>query len=259
MYHFFLLFYTNYKFFNTDQRVLVIGGGNVGLSRVNHLLEADAKVTVVSKELCPELEKYEALQLLECVEKREYKDSDLQMYETTKREQMMTLDLEDDENRKIIDDFEKNQKFALVLICINEHNIARHIYFKCKQLGLVVNLADDPQHCDFYFGSVYRRGALQIMISTNGKSPRLCNRIKNFKIKPMFESLDIANAIDNLGYMRSTLRSKVDPGEDRKTVKERMHWNRQITDFFSIEDWCEMDHDKIDAILSKFPELPTPE
>ncbi|VEU23932.1 DEKNAAE105276 [Brettanomyces naardenensis] len=239
-----------------DRHVLVIGGGSVGLSRVNHLLEADAKVTVVSKQVHSTLRRYGEIEMLESVEARGFQMKDLQMYEEISREDLLKLDLSKPESLDKVDDFDRNQKFALVLVCINDHVLAKQIYYRCKQLGLNVNLADRPDDCDFYFGSVYRRGSLQIMISTNGKSPRLCNRLKNFKIKPMFDSLDISNAVENLGYLRDKLRAEVHPGDDSRTIEERMEWNRKITDFYSIEDWCEMDTNDVEQILKQYPELP---
>ena len=39
-------------------------------------------------------------------------------------------------------------------------------------------MVDDPEHCDFYYGVVVRRGALQIAISTGGLSPALAQRLR---------------------------------------------------------------------------------
>lgn len=238
------------------RHVLVVGGGNVGLSRVRHLLDADAKVTVVSEQLVPELQRFKDMDMLEAVYKRKFRIQDLQLYETLSREEVLSIDTTTKQGSSAVDEFEKT-KFALVLVCLNDHELGQQIYYRSRQLGLPVNLADRPDECDFYFGSVYRKGSLQIMISTNGRAPRFCNRLKNFKIKPMFDNLDVTRAVSTLGYMRDQLRATVCPGEDPATIEKRMDWNRQVTDFFSIEEWCEMTPSDADQLLGYFPEVPT--
>ena len=47
-----------------------------------------------------------------------------------------------------------------------------------RSRSLLCNIVDDPPHCDFYYGSVVRRGALQIAISTAGLSPALAQRLR---------------------------------------------------------------------------------
>lgn len=252
-----------------DKHVLVVGAGDVALSRIDHLLRANAKITVISGiSVHPTIEKYNEMGLLESLIKRNFKLSDLKMYEP-KDIRMKILECEDnnDENddkinclssREIalIEEFEEC-KFKMVLTCINNYQLSLRIWQQCKKLGIDVNLADKPAYCDFYFGSVYRQGPLQIMISTNGKSPRLCNRIKNKILIPTFENLNLEKATDNLGYLRLELRNKYHIGEDPKIIKERMDWNKKITDFYSIQDWCNMNHESVDKILKLYPELPS--
>jgi precorrin-2 dehydrogenase/sirohydrochlorin ferrochelatase len=257
----------------------VVGAGDVALSRVDHLLVADAKVTVVTgNDIHPVLLKYEELGLLESLIRRDFKLSDLKMYEPKDiRNEINSIDDDNDdddnvdnddnnnsseiaplseENVKLIEEFEQC-KFKMVLTCVNNYPLSLRIWQQCKKLGLDVNLADKPAYCDFYFGSVYRQGPLQIMISTNGKSPRLCNRIKNKLLVPMFENLNLEKAVENLGYLRSQLRNVYHPGEETSVIKERMDWNKKITDFYTIQEWCEMNKDLIDEIVKLYPELPT--
>lgn len=205
--------------------------------------------------------------LLEDLIERNFKLSDLRLYEPKDiRQRILALD-DNHENDvhidmlpesevKLIEEYEQC-KFKMVLTCINDYQLSLRIWQQCKKLGIDVNLADKPAYCDFYFGSVYRQGPLQIMISTNGKSPRLCNRIKNKMLIPMFEELNLENAVENLGYLRSQLRNVYHPGEDGEVIKERMEWNRKITDFYSIQEWCAMRHESIDKILKLYPKIPS--
>lgn len=253
--------------FCKDKHVLVVGAGDVALSRIDHLLAANAKITVVTGESThPIIEKYNEMGLLQSLIKREFKLSDLKMYETKDiRRLILKIDDNDEDDEiselnensiKLIEEFEEC-KFKMVLTCINDYPLSLRIWQQCKKLGIGVNLADKPAKCDFYFGSIYRQGPLQIMVSTNGKSPRLCNRIKNKMLIPMFENLNLEKAAENLGYLRLQLRNVYYPGEETSIIKERMEWNKKITDFYSIEEWCHMDHDSINKVLRLYPKLPS--
>lgn len=250
-----------------NKHVLVVGAGDVGLSRIDHLLAANAKITVISgPTVHPTIKAYESMGLLENLIERDFKMSDLKMYEPENLRKTISeisidddLDLDLDEDKlSNIEEF-NNMKFQLVLTCINDYKLSLKIWYACKQLGINVNLADKPKQCDFYFGSIYRKGPLQIMISTNGKSPRFCNRIKNKMLVPLFEDLELDKGVENLNYLRTKLRNEIHVGEDTKFIKERMEWNRKITDFYSIEQWCMMDTSSIDKILELYPNLPTSE
>lgn len=249
----------------------MVGAGDVALSRIDHLLVANAKITVVSgNDIHPTILKYEELGLLEKLIRRNFKLSDLIMYEPKGiREKINAMnkieegDEDDDEIKpldveevKLIQDFE-NLKFKMILTCVNNYPLSLRIWQQCKILQLDVNLADKPKNCDFYFGSIYRQGPLQIMISTNGKSPRLCNRIKNKILVPTFENLNLDKAVENLGYLRNKLRNEIHPGEETEIIKERMEWNKKITDFYTIQEWCEMEIELINKIVTLYPNLPT--
>lgn len=165
------------------------------------------------------------------------------------------LDPLNDEITKNIEKFEK-EKFKMVLTCVNNYPLSLRIWYQCKKLGIDVNLADKPAYCDFYFGSIYRQGPLQIMISTNGNSPRLCNRIKNKMLAPLFDDLDLNKAVQNLSYLRSKLRNEIHPGDKTQIIKERMEWNKKITDHYTIKEWTKFELSSIDKIVSFYPNFP---
>ena len=107
-------------------------------------------------------------------------------------------------------------------------------------MRLPVNIADKPNLCDFYFGSMINQDNLQIMISTNGKSPRLSRMIKE-NIAKEFENVDLNKAIENLGLIRSRLREMILIDDDLMTIDTRMTWIKNLTDFFSLKEWSELD------------------
>ena len=50
-------------------------------------------------------------------------------------------------------------------------SFTKKIKQQANAAGLLVNVADTPDLCDFYLGSIVQKGNLKIAISTNGKSP----------------------------------------------------------------------------------------
>lgn len=241
--------------------MLVIGAGEVALSRVNHLIQADAKITVIGPEIHPVLLKYHDLGLLEKLEIREFKPTDLTMYEDPKLRKSIQSNIDLDNWFEGSDDLDKFKldQFSMILTCLPSYELSLKIYKLAVMLSLPVNLADKPSQCDFYFGSVYRQGPLQVMISTNGKSPRLCNRIRTKMIEPMFNELDLDNAVKNLGTMRTRVRNEFCTGESNETIKKRMSWLKSVTDLLSVEEWCKLNEVEIEKILKSFPDLPKKE
>lgn len=128
---------------------LIVGGGEVGLEKLSFLLKSSpqAKVTLVGKEIKPEIkklaEKYPSVTLYE----RAYFPEDL-------------------------------TGMQLALIATEDHETNIEIQQEAKSRGILVNVADTPELCDFYLGSIVTKGDLKIGISTNGKSPTIAKRLK---------------------------------------------------------------------------------
>lgn len=107
----------------------------------------------------------------------------------------------------------------MVLTAVDDPEASTQIWKLCKERKINVNVADVPPECDFYFGSVHRDGPLQIMVSTNGKGPRLANFVRRAIAASLPER--IGDAIENVGKLRQMLR-KVAP--DIKEGPKRMSW-----------------------------------
>lgn len=93
------------------------------------------------------------------------------------------------------------------------------VWQECKKRRIPANIADVPPECDFYFGSIHRDGPLQIMVSTNGKGPRMAAIVRRFIAKKL--PGNVGEAIVNVGVLRSKLR-KLAP--DIKNGPKRMKW-----------------------------------
>lgn len=159
--------------------------------RILNLLNADAKVTVISprdglnSEVAHRIEKGQV----------EYMDK---KFETT--------DLDD-------------PRITMVMTAIDDPAASTVIWKLCKEKRIPANIADVPPECDFYFGSVHRDGPLQIMVSTNGNGPKMANIVRR-RIAASLPS-NIGDAIAKVGVLRKKLR-QVAPTIDQGP--KRMQW-----------------------------------
>lgn len=224
-----------------DKHCLVIGSGDVALSRIQHLITAQAKITVITgtSKLHPKILQLNEQGKIFNLVQRDYQSNDLTLYENI-NSRVNDLDLVTEDNYKFIDQQVFQEVFAVVCCCIDDYELSTKIYYQCKYLRLPVNIADKPNLCDFYFGSMINQDNLQIMISTNGKSPRLSRMIKE-NIAKEFEDVDLNKAIENLGLIRSRLREMILIDDDLMTIDTRMTWIKNLTDFFSLKEWSELD------------------
>ncbi|MBL6644060.1 MAG: bifunctional precorrin-2 dehydrogenase/sirohydrochlorin ferrochelatase [Flavobacteriaceae bacterium] len=145
---------------------LVVGGGYVALEKLSFLYKSspEAKVTLIAPFV-----RSETLGFIKekpvTVIKKEYQESDL-------------------ENKNI------------VIATTDSEAVNLKVNLDCKKRKILVNVADTPDQCDFYMGSIVTKGNLKIGISTNGKSPTLAKRMRQFledilpeEIDPLLETL----------------------------------------------------------------------
>ncbi|HKC36587.1 MAG TPA: bifunctional precorrin-2 dehydrogenase/sirohydrochlorin ferrochelatase [Chitinophagaceae bacterium] len=170
-----------------ELELLLVGAGNVGLEKLVSLLSNSpkAKITVVAPVV-----KEEVRQLLHdhpscTIVQRSFEESDL-------------------ENKD------------LIILATDDKELQRHIKSLADRKGLLVNVADTPELCDFYLGSIVQKGNLKIAISTNGKSPTIAKRIKEVLNET------IPGEIDNLLSNMQNIRNKmsVDFAEKVKRLNE---------------------------------------
>jgi len=164
--------------------ILVVGGGNVALEKMNAIKRADrnAKVQLIGKDILPEL--------IELV-------SEMPNVNIFNREF---------ENNDII-------KHNLVISATDNKLLQIQIKKVCEEKGILCNVADTPDLCDFYLSSVVQKGNLKIAISTNGKSPTLAKRIKEF-----LEEI-IPDEIDDLLLNMNGIRKKLSGNFEEKVKK----------------------------------------
>lgn len=155
-------------------RVLVVGAGNVGLEKLRALLQnaPSSQVRVVAKKISPAVEAFaKSFPLVQLVQK-EFALPDL-------------------------------NETDLVILALNDRECSRCIREAAKAKGLLVNVADTPDLCDFYLGSVVQKGAVKIAISTNGQSPTMAKRLKEVLNDAL--PAEINELTNNLHHIRNRL------------------------------------------------------
>ncbi len=155
-------------------RVLVVGGGNVGLEKLTALLQNSPKTTI----------KVVATQFNEAVLQLAQEQNNISLI-------LKPFSPEDLDGADI------------VIVAVNDRAVSREISLEAKRQGKLVNVADTPELCDFYLSSVVRKGNLKIAISTNGKSPTMAKRLKETFNETLPDELD--EVLDNMQSIRNQL------------------------------------------------------
>ena len=101
----------------------------------------------------------------------------------------------------------------LVIVGTNDKAVNQQIQADCKARKILVNVADTPALCDFYLGSVVKKGDLKIAISTNGKSPTFAKRLREVLEEMLPDSLQ--ETLDNLTAIRQKLTGDFQAKMDR--------------------------------------------
>lgn len=132
----------------------------------------------------------------------------------------------------------------MVLVAVDDPAASTAIWKLCKERRIPANIADVPPECDFYFGSVHRDGPLQIMVSTNGKGPRLASVIRKFIAQQL--PRDAGRAIEAIGQLRVKLRQMAPLPEDGP---KRMAWMTKVSDAYSWDEMCALSEEDMGNLL----------
>ncbi len=91
----------------------------------------------------------------------------------------------------------------MIITAVNNRTVSESIFHLAKEKRKLVNSADIPELCDFYLGSVVRKGNLKIAISTNGKSPTIAKRLREVFSDALPTQLD--DVLNNMSVIRGKL------------------------------------------------------
>jgi siroheme synthase-like protein len=158
-----------------ELEVLLVGGGKVGLEKLTAILNnaPSTSVTVVAIEISEAIKRlsdqFPRIRLIE----RAFEPDDLEEKE-------------------------------IVIVALNDKSTSNYVRVLSKQKKLLVNVADTPELCDFYLGSIVDKGNLKIAISTNGKSPTIAKRMRE-QLNELIPD-EIEGVIENVHEIRQDLK-----------------------------------------------------
>jgi len=167
-----------------ELNVLLVGGGYVGLEKLKAILgnSPQTKIELVAGNISDEI-KLESLHYpnIKLVE-RDFSPTDLEGKD-------------------------------LVIVAINHKETSATLFDLARKKGILVNVADTPDLCNFYLGSIVQKGNVKIAISTNGKSPTIAKRLKEVLQEAIPDELNIT--LENL----STLRKRMPDNFEEKVKR----------------------------------------
>ena len=106
---------------------------------------------------------------------------------------------------------------VLAVVATASRSVNGSIYREAQRRGVLCNVVDDPEYCDFYYPAVVRRGDLQIAVSTNGQSPSLAQKLRQ-QLERQFGP-GYARWVAELGETRrQVLASDLDPQRKRELL-----------------------------------------
>ncbi|MEA2494164.1 MAG: precorrin-2 dehydrogenase [Thermoleophilaceae bacterium] len=132
----------------TGRRCMVVGGGEIGLEKVEGLMACDADVVVIAPEAHPEIERLATEGSIKW-ERREYDGP---------------ADLE---------------STFMVIAATSDTDANIRVYEDAEERAMLVNVVDVPPLCNFILPAIFRSGPIAIAISTAGASPALAKRMRN--------------------------------------------------------------------------------
>ncbi|WP_420603071.1 precorrin-2 dehydrogenase/sirohydrochlorin ferrochelatase family protein [Flagellimonas sp.] len=162
----------------SNLNILIVGGGNVGLEKLSFLLKSspNAKVQMIAPQFLEDtllLAKKHGVEIT----KKSY-------------------------HKKFL------EGKHIVVACTDKVEINEEVYNDCREKSILVNVADNPPLCDFYMGGIVTKGNVKVAISTNGKSPTVAKRLRQFFEDVIPENID--DLVKNLNEYRKTLKGDFD-------------------------------------------------
>jgi siroheme synthase-like protein len=155
--------------------VLLVGGGNVALEKLHAILQnaPDTIIHVVTETLDNRIDQLSIKHQNIHISLKKYEADDLRGAD-------------------------------LVFAAVNDIQVSEQIFKDAKLAGVLINVADKPEFCDFYLSSIVQKGNLKIAISTNGKSPTIAKRLKEVLNDAL--PIELNDLLDNMEELRSRLK-----------------------------------------------------
>jgi precorrin-2 dehydrogenase/sirohydrochlorin ferrochelatase len=170
----------------SGKECLVVGAGRVGEPKIGGLIDTGALIHVVAIEASVQVREWANAGKID-LELRAFSASDL------------------------------DGKF-LAVVATASASLNKLVYHQAQRRGVLCNVVDVPEYCDFFYPAVVRRGDLQIAISTAGQSPSLAQKLRQ-QLERQFGP-GYAEWVEQLGETRRLILSS---DLDRETKSELLH------------------------------------
>ena len=161
-----------------ELRTLLVGAGEVGLEKLNAIVNnsTSAQITIVAKEVHTAIFEIASVNTNVKIIQKAFSTDDL-------------ADVD------------------IVFAATNDNVFNAELRKLAHEKGLLINVADKPDLCDFYLGSIVQKGDLKIAISTNGKSPTMAKRLKEILDQAIPQEID--HSIGQLNKIRNHLNGDI--------------------------------------------------
>jgi precorrin-2 dehydrogenase/sirohydrochlorin ferrochelatase len=170
------------------RRAVVIGAGAVAVRKVQSLVQARARVTVVAEHVQNNF--LAALQVPQ-----------VELVISTYRKDYLV-------------------GATLVIAATNDLILNRQVFEDCQELEILCNVVDQPELCDFYVPAVVQRGDLQIAIGTDGHCPAYAGHIRK-KLEEVFTE-EHGRFVDQLESIRIRVLNEISDANQRKAILGRL-------------------------------------
>jgi len=129
-----------------NRPVLVVGAGKIGEEKIRGLLDTGACIRVVALRASAAVREWaEAGEII--LQEREFSPADL-------------------------------AGMVLVVVATASRAVNESVFSEAQRRGVLCNVVDVPEKCDFFYPAVVQRGDLQIAVSTAGQSPSLAQKLR---------------------------------------------------------------------------------
>ena len=181
------------------RRCLVVGAGTVAEGKISSLLLSGAEVRVVAPSANGAVREWVRTGAIGW-ENREFSPADL-------------------------------DRAFLVIVATSSKEVNQAVFREAQSRRVLCNVVDDPEHCDFYYPAVVRRGQLQIAISTAGESPALAQKLRReleIQFGPEYETW-----VEQLGKVRRELFAQDIDAEERRRKLHKLASEPPATELIS--------------------------
>jgi siroheme synthase-like protein len=170
----------------SGKRCLVVGAGKVGEPKIGGLIDTGARIHVVAIAASDQVRDWADAGKIE-LELRAFSSSDL-------------------------------DGMFLAVVATASRSLNERVYREAQERGVLCNVVDVPDLCDFFYPAVVRRGDLQIAISTAGQSPSLAQKLRQ-QLERQFGD-GYAAWVEQLGETRRLVLAS---DLDKETKSELLH------------------------------------